>query len=77
MPEKTLRAFAEHGNLERALSSDADAARAVLSRAAAEGVDLEKITRELEHEGVTSFLDSYRELVDCIESKVKDSILVR
>lgn len=75
MPDKTLRAFAEYGNVERALGSDLDAAKAVLSAAAAEGVDLETITRELEHEGVKAFCDSYHDLLGCIETKVQ--ILVR
>ena len=41
MPDKTLRAFAEHGNVARALDSAGDAAASVLSAAAAEGVDLD------------------------------------
>lgn len=71
MPEKTLRAFAEHGNVERTLGSDLGAANAVLSAAAAEAVGLETITRELEYEGVQAFCDSYRDLIACIETKVQ------
>ena len=77
MPDKTLRAFAEHGNAKRALGSDLGAAKAVLSAAAAEGVNLKRITRALEHEGVKAFFDSYRQLVDCIEAKVSRAALVR
>ena len=43
MPENTLRAFADHGNVALTLG-DIDAARSVLSAAAAEGVDLDAIT---------------------------------
>jgi transaldolase len=70
MPEHTLRAFAEHGDVEQALDADPAAARAILSSAAEEGVDLERITGELEREGVKAFCDSYDELVACIESKL-------
>jgi transaldolase len=70
MPEQTLRAFAEHGNVERALDADPAEARAVLQAAADEGVDLEQITSELEREGVESFCDSYDRLIGCIESKL-------
>ena len=77
MPDKTLRAFAEHGKAKRALGSDLGAAKAVLSAAAAEGVNLKRITRALEHEGVKAFCDSYRQLVDCIEAKVSRAALVR
>ena len=71
MPETTLHAFADHGNVEPALGPDLGAAKAVLSAAAAEGVDLETITRELEHEGVKAFCASYHDLIDCIETKVR------
>ena len=70
MPEKTLHAFAEHGNVETTLDSDLGAAKAVLSDAAAQGVDLEAIARELEREGVEAFRDSYRHLLGCIETKI-------
>ena len=70
MPEQTLRAFADHGDVEQALDADPAAAQAILSSAAEEGVDLERITGELEREGVKAFCDSYDELVACIESKL-------
>jgi transaldolase len=69
MPEKTLRAFAEHGNVERALDSDLQPATAVVSAAAEQGVDLAMITLELEHQGVKAFCDSYEQLARCIEAK--------
>jgi transaldolase len=70
MPENTLRAFADHGNIGDPLGSDVSAANAVLADAAAEGVDLETITRELEHEGVNSFSDAYDQLLRCIETRL-------
>ena len=70
MPDQTLRAFAEHGNVEAALSVDPGEAEAALSAAAAEGVDLDSITSELERDGVKAFCDSYEQLLGCIESKL-------
>ena len=70
MPEKTLRAFAEHGNVAEPLGPDLSAANRVLAGAAAEGVSLETITRELERDGVQAFCDAYDELLRCIESKL-------
>jgi transaldolase len=70
MPDKTLRAFADHGDVGHALSSDVAAAEGVLLVAGVEGVDLRTITRELEHEGVQAFCDSYDQLLSCIESKL-------
>jgi transaldolase len=70
MPEETLRAFADHGNVERALDTDLTEAERVLAAAGEAGLDLALITAELEREGVESFCDSYHELLDCIESKL-------
>ena len=70
MPEQTLRAFADHGEVAVTLGADLDAPEAVLRAAAAGGVDLHAITAELEHEGVAAFCDSYRQLLSCIESKL-------
>ena len=69
MPLPTLAAFAEHGTVELTLGPDVAAARGVLSAAAAEGVDLDAITADLEREGVQAFCDSYAELLRCIEGK--------
>ena len=69
MPLETLRAFADHGAVETTLGPDLSAARAVLAAAAAEGVDLEIITSELERDGVRAFCDSYEELLRCIGGK--------
>ena len=69
MPEATLRAFADHGNVGGALSVDAEAATETLVRAEGAGVDLGAITASLEREGVRSFCDSYDDLLHCIERK--------
>ena len=69
MPDATLRAFADHGDVGRALGIDATTAAETLTRAEAEGIDLDAITTELEHEGVRSFCDSYHQLLHCIEAK--------
>jgi transaldolase len=70
MPEATLRAFADHGDVQHALSV-AGAANATLHRAADAGIDLDAVTSELERDGVRSFCDSYHELLDCIETKLR------
>jgi transaldolase len=70
MPEQTLRAFADHGQAARTLDAEPAAAEETLAQAATAGIDLTAVTAELEREGVKSFCDSYRELLDCIESKL-------
>lgn len=75
MPAATLRAFADHGNVARALDTDAAEAERVLAAAAEADISLDDVTDELEHEGVQSFCDSYQQLLDCIESKVDSDAL--
>ena len=70
MPDQTLRAFADHGHVERTLDADPWAAEHVLADAAVAGIDLGTVTSELERDGVQSFCDSYDELLDCIERKL-------
>ena len=70
MPEATLRAFADHGDVGDTLSAVVGAAKTTLCRAQEAGIDLDAITAQLEREGVTSFCDSYHELLGCIETKV-------
>lgn len=70
MPEQTLRAFADHGEVRRTVDADPDAAEQTLAEARDAGIDLSAITAELEREGVRSFCDSYHQLLECIDSKV-------
>lgn len=70
MPEQTLRAFADHGEVARTLDADPDAAERTLADAREAGIDLAALTAELEREGVRAFCDSYHELLECIEGKL-------
>jgi 3-phenylpropionate/trans-cinnamate dioxygenase ferredoxin reductase component len=70
MPLDTLTAFSDHGNIGSALAADPAPAERALAVAADEGIDLARITTELERESVASFCDSYHELLSCIEGKL-------
>ena len=70
MPEQTLRAFADHGAVARTVDADPDGAERTLAAAAASGLDLAAVTAQLEREGVSSFCDSYHQLLGCIEHKL-------
>jgi transaldolase len=75
MPEATLRAFADHGDASRDFSATAGAAAETLRRAGEAGLDLAAITSALERDGVRAFCDSYHELLERIESKLRDDAL--
>lgn len=69
-PEQTLRGLADHGKVTPTLAADPAGAERTLVEAAADGIDLPTETEQLEREGIESFCDSYRQLLDCVESKV-------
>lgn len=70
MPEQTLRAFADHGEVAPTLDIGLSEPEQVLAELARAGINLDGVTTELEREGVQSFCDSYRQLLGCIESKL-------
>jgi transaldolase len=70
MPEHTLHAFADHGDVRPTLADNPGGSERILADAADGGIDLAAVTAELERQGVQSFCDSYHELLDRIESKL-------
>jgi transaldolase len=63
MPEKTLLAFADHGEVGEPLATDGREAEAVLARFARAGVDLGATAAQLQDEGARSFVKSWNELL--------------
>ena len=68
MPEKTLRAFAEHGELKGAMAVD-DEGEAALARFAKAGVDIDALALQLQRDGALAFVKSWNELLERIASK--------
>lgn len=71
IPPDTLNNFMDHGKVELTLEKDFDAAASQLSELKNFGVDLNKITDELQTAGVQAFSDSFDNLLASIENKVK------
>jgi len=69
MPEETIDAFQDHGNVALTLEQDVDEARRVFERLAEAGVDYDDVVAVLEREGIEKFADSFRELIDGVEAK--------
>lgn len=65
MPEKTLDAVRDHGNVHGdTVSGTGPAAQAVFDAVTAVGVDLDAVFAELESDGVTKFIDAWENLLD-------------
>ena len=71
MPIDTIEAFLDHGQLERMLDADLDAARQTLRLIEGLGIRMERVTGELIDEGVAAFGKSFDELIETIESQRK------
>ena len=69
MPEKTLEAVADHGDVEGdTVVGNYDDAQQVMDRLAAVGVDIDDVTALLEREGVEKFIASWHELTDTVST---------
>ncbi|MDX6507396.1 MAG: transaldolase [Gaiellaceae bacterium] len=69
MPEETIRAFQDHGNVALTLDREIDEAKRVFEQVAEAGVDYDDVVAVLEREGVEKFADSFRELLDGVAAK--------
>lgn len=72
MPEKTMDAFADHGEVSGdTVAPNVADAKAAMAAIAAAGVDLDDVFAVLESEGVEKFDKSWGELVDTVTKALK------
>ncbi len=69
MPEGTLKAFADHGELGSALPMDGGDCETVLAEFGRTGVDVDALAAQLQDEGAKSFVKSWNDLLEVIASK--------
>ncbi len=69
MPEGTLKAFADHGEIGPLLPVDGGDCEDELVRFAEAGIDLDALAAQLQDEGAKSFVKSWNELMAVIASK--------
>ena len=69
MPEKTLNAFADHGEIGPIMPANGGDCEEVLERFAEVGVNVDNLAARLQDEGAKSFVSSWNELMDVIASK--------
>jgi len=71
IPEGTLKAFGDHGNIGATLAMDGGDCDAVLASFAKAGVDIDALGARLQDEGAKSFIDSWNELMSVISAKTE------
>jgi transketolase len=68
MPEKTIAAFQDHGEVRATLEQERGAAQQVMDELEALGIDFHRVTGQLLDEGIQKFIDPYDILLDTLES---------
>ena len=69
MPEGTLKALADHGEISEILSADGGDSEAVLAQFATAGIDVDALASRLQDEGAKAFVSSWNELMGVITAK--------
>ncbi len=69
MPEKTLLALADHGDIGAMLPHDGGDAEAVLAEFTRAGIDLDALAADLQRDGAAAFVKSWDDLLACIVEK--------
>jgi len=69
MPEGTLKALAEHGEIGQMLPIDGGNCEATLAEFAKSGIDVGALAAQLQDEGARSFVKSWNELLAVIAAK--------
>ncbi len=69
MPENTLMAMADHGEIGSLLSHDGGNAETEVTEFTKAGVDIDALAEQLQREGAEAFVKSWDDLLSCIADK--------
>jgi transaldolase len=69
MPEATLKALADHGELGTIMAADGGNCEEVIAQFARAGVNVDALAAQLQEEGAKSFVKSWNELMAVITAK--------
>lgn len=73
VPIETLNAYRDHGHPAPRLQEGTQDAYQVLEKLRQEGIDLDKMTQQLENEGVEKFISAFNKLLVVLKDKMSDS----
>ncbi|MGH8775285.1 MAG: transaldolase [Jiangellaceae bacterium] len=71
LPEPTIAAFEDHGNLARTIDTGVDEAAEVMRGLAAAGIDMDDVGLTLEDKGVAGFHESFQEMLAGLGAKAR------
>jgi transaldolase len=69
MPENTLKALADHGELGEMLPADGGDCETVLEQFARAGVDIDDVATQMQEQGAKSFVKSWNDLMEVVGAK--------
>jgi transaldolase len=69
MPDETLQAFYDHGEVGEPMPADGDDCDAILARFGAAGVDVAELAAKLQVDGAKSFVASWNDLIERISTQ--------
>ena len=69
VPLETIEAFRDHGIAENTLEQGLDKATDILNKLKSAGIDIDKITQQLEDEGIDKFNKPFEKLLQAIEDQ--------
>ncbi|HEY6434289.1 MAG TPA: transaldolase [Acetobacteraceae bacterium] len=69
MPDATLHAFGEHGELGASLARDGGDCEQTIAAHVRAGIDVDALAAQLQVDGAKSFVDSWQDLLGAIEKK--------
>ena len=70
MPESTLRAFVDHGQVGEPIAADGGDAEATLAQFQSAGIDVDGLAARLQSDGARSFVESWKDLLSRIDDQV-------
>jgi transaldolase len=71
MPETTIDAVIDHARIARTVDADVDEARRMLAELEEAGVSLERVTKQLQEDGVRLFSESFDALLETLAGRLE------
>lgn len=75
VPQQTLDALKDHGIFEVTIEKDLDGARQQFADLEELGISIQKVTQELEEEGIRTFSESFESLIATIQQRKKEAVV--